>query len=75
MSVKLSIGPKVQLNIIKNFWAKRRLAGHTVSWEKFEYKVQDIWNSVDQETSDKIYDSILDRLKAVMGSTGLFSRF
>ena len=58
------------LNIIMNLWAivKRRLAEQTVLWENLYEKVQELWNSIDLETIQKLYDSIPDRLKAVADS-------
>ena len=60
------------MNIIENLWAfvKRRLAEQAVLWENLDEKVQEIWNSVDLETIQKLYDSIRDRLKAVVDSNG-----
>ena len=66
------------LNIIQNLWAivKRRLAEQTVLWENLHEKVQEIWNSIDLQTIQKFYDSIPDRLKAVVDSNGRsISRF
>ena len=65
------------LNIIENLWTivKRRLAEQTVLWENLDEKVQEIWNSIDLETIQKLYDSIPDRLKAVVDSNGRVSRF
>ena len=65
------------LNIIENLWAivKKRLAKQTVLWENLDEKVQEIWNSIDLETIQKLYDSISDRLKAVVDSTGRIFRF
>ena len=44
------------LNIIENFWAivKKRLAKQSVSWENLEEKVQEIWNSIELETVQKL---------------------
>ena len=65
------------LNIIENLWAivKRRLAEQTVLRENLDEKVQEIWNSIDLETIQKLFDSIPDRLKAVVDSNGRISRF
>ena len=65
------------LNIIENLWAiaKRGLAEQTVLWENLDAKVQEIWNSIDLETIQKLYDSIPDRLEAVVDSNGRISRF
>ena len=65
------------LNIIENLWAivERRLAEQTVLWENLDEKVHEIWNSIDLETIQEIYDSIPDRLKAVVDSNGRISRF
>ena len=38
-------------------------------------KFQEIWNSIDLETIQKLYDSIPDRLKPVVDSDGRISRF
>ena len=44
------------LNVIENLWAilKKRLAKQSVSWEKLEEKVQEIWNSIELETVQKL---------------------
>ena len=65
------------LNIIENLWAivKKRLAKQSVSWENLEDKVQEIWNSIELETVQKLYDSIPERLEAVASSNGFISRF
>ena len=64
------------LNIIENLWAivKKRLAKQSVSWENLEEKVQEIWNSIELETVQKLYDSIPERLEAVASSNGFISR-
>ena len=65
------------LNIIGNLWTivKKRLAKQSVSWESLEEKVQEIWNSIELETVQKLYDSIPERLEAVASSNGFISRF
>ena len=65
------------MNIIENLWAiaKRRLAEQTVLWENLDEKVQKIWNLIDLETIQRLYDSIPGRLKAVVGSNERISRF
>ena len=65
------------LNIIENLWAivKIRLAKQSVSWENLEEKVQEIWNSIELESVQKLYDSIPERLEAVASSNGFISRF
>ena len=65
------------LNIIENLWAivKKRLAKQSFSWENLEDKVQEIWNSIELETVQELYDSIPERLEAVASSNGFISRF
>ena len=65
------------LNIIENLWAivKKRLAKQSVSWEILEEKVQKIWNSIELETVQKLYDNIPEHLEAVAFSIGFIFRF
>ena len=65
------------LNITENLWAivKKRLAKQCVSWENLEEKVQEIWNSIELETVQNLYDSIPERVEAVASSNGFISRF
>ena len=65
------------LNIIENLWAtvKKRLTKQSVSWESLEEKVQEIRNSIELETVQKLYNSIPDCLEAIASSNGFISRF
>ena len=60
------------LNIIENLWSvvKKRLEKQTINWENLETKVQEIWDSIDQELVENLYNSIPKRLDKVKKSRG-----
>ena len=42
---------------------------------ELEEKVKEIWNSIELQTVQKLYDSIRERLEAVASGNGFISRF
>lgn len=65
------------LNPIENLWAilKKRLQKQTITWENLEEKVMEIWNSIAQETVQKLYENYETRLKNVIKLRGAISKY
>ena len=49
---------------------EKRLEKQTINWENLETKVQEIWDSIDQELVENLYNSIPKRLDKVKKSRG-----
>ena len=60
------------LNIIENLWAivKRRLQKERVTWENLEETFIRVWETIDNKTIKKLYQSKRSRVNACIKSRG-----
>lgn len=65
------------INPIENLWAiiKKRLGSQTVTWENLDQKVREIWDSIEPEIIQNLYDSMPNRIKKVIQCKGAVSKY